>query len=109
MLCRNVSGVLSSRCGDDTHRRILQPCFYGRAHGGTERIIHAVRYAFLDFVFVAHPHLEIIDDERREGGYFLALAWQRATRPVDAAISVGITHHSCGMAAPGYPARSIRR
>ena len=81
MLCRNVSGVLSSRCGDDTHRRILQPCFYGRAHGGTERIIHAVRYAFLDFVFVAHPHLEIIDDERREGGYFLALAWQRATRP----------------------------
>jgi hypothetical protein len=34
-------------------------------------------------VFVAHPHLEIIDDERREGGYFLALAWQRATRPAD--------------------------
>ena len=41
MLCRDVSGVLSSRGGDDANGRILQPCFY--AHGGTERIIHAVR------------------------------------------------------------------
>jgi len=29
-------------------------------------------------VFVAHPHLELIDEEGREGGDFPALLWQRA-------------------------------
>ena len=43
MLCRNVSGVLSSGRGDDTHRRAFQPSLYGRTHGGTERLVRAVR------------------------------------------------------------------
>jgi len=65
MLCWEVSGVLSSRRGDDTYRRILQPRCYSCAHGGTECVIHAVRQ---DVVVVAHPHSEVIDDEGREGG-----------------------------------------
>ena len=43
MLCRDVSGVLSSRRRDDTYRRAFQARFYRRAHGGTERLVRAVR------------------------------------------------------------------
>ena len=43
MLSRDVSVVLSSGRGDNTHRRSFQPSLYGLAHGGTERIVHAVR------------------------------------------------------------------
>jgi hypothetical protein len=77
MLCWEVSGVLSSRRGDNTNRCILQPGVYGRAHGGTERIVRAVRQACMDFVFVAHPQLERSGEEGRERGDFLAHSWQR--------------------------------
>jgi hypothetical protein len=39
-LCWNVSRGLCSRRRDDAHRRTFQSCFYGRAHAGTERLIH---------------------------------------------------------------------
>ena len=47
-LRRDVFGVLSSRRGDDTNRRIFQSRRYGRAHTATERLVHVpvtgVRY-----------------------------------------------------------------
>src|SRR5437016_5124653 len=54
-------GIFSARRGDNTNRRILQPCFYGRTHTGTECFVAldlsglAVRNVCLNFVeFVAH-------------------------------------------------------
>ena len=42
-LCWNVFRVSGSRRGDHTNRRTFQSCFYGRAHSGTECVVHAVR------------------------------------------------------------------
>jgi hypothetical protein len=60
-LCWDVLGAFGSRRGDNTDRRILQPCFYGRTHTGTECFVPldlsglTVRNVCLDFVeFVAH-------------------------------------------------------
>src|SRR5215472_2307121 len=57
MLCWDVFGILSSRCGDDTSRRILQSRCYSNTHTGTECYVHVnvtgvVRCT--DFVVIAH-------------------------------------------------------
>jgi hypothetical protein len=59
-------------CRHNTYRRAFQTCFYGRKQSGTECTIHVV---------VACPHLEVIDDEGREGGDLLAHSWQCTQAP----------------------------
>ena len=81
-ISRSEFGVLSSRRSDDTNRRTFQSRCYGRAHTGAECVIHPGLQACLGFVVVAHPHLELIDEEGREGGDFLARSWQCTTLPV---------------------------
>jgi len=57
VLCWDVFGVLSSRRGDDTNRRILQSCKYGLAHTGTECVVHVSMTGVVrctDFVLAAH-------------------------------------------------------
>src|SRR5215470_10047298 len=40
MLCWDVFWIAGPGRGDDTNRSSFQPCFYGRVHSGTERLVH---------------------------------------------------------------------
>ena len=55
-LCRNIFRGLRSRRGDDTYGRAFEPCFHGRVHSGTERLVHGEMSSavIIDFVGVAH-------------------------------------------------------
>src|SRR6516164_2656319 len=69
-------GVLSSRRGDDTYRRTFQSLCYGRAHTGTECLIHIEEAPRDDLV--VHIESEVIDNGGRDRG---SVRWAQRNLP----------------------------